>query len=217
MSTETVEFDGRKISVEDYQQKLDNAIKPEGKKLHEYTKLSCAECYQGALDDDIRPIEKSADEARETKIQALKYLLCMTSAGIIEALSYAILLKILPIPRTDTMHFLDPEPLLKYIFVAECISLALSIVWNFTLNRKFTFKSAKNVPIAMALAFLFYVPFFPFAAWYVPKLSRIMTAAVGLELALTIAKGTKMILNGVLEFLWQKFVIYRNDTNTAEK
>ena len=145
--------------------------------------------------------------------QAVKYFLCMCSAGLIEMITYFIFLKVLPIDPKATIHFLDPVPLSKLVFVSECLSLGLSIIWNFTFNRKFTFKSAKNVPVAMALAFLFYVPFFPFAAWYVPKLTRAWASLGGFGEFL--AKGTKMILNGVLEFCWQKFVIYRKSANTA--
>lgn len=146
--------------------------------------------------------------------QAVKYFLCMCSAGLIEMITYYIFLAVLPIDPKATIYFLDPVPLSKLVFVSECLSLGLSIIWNFTFNRKFTFKSAKNVPVAMALAFLFYVPFFPFAAWYVPKLTRALASLGGFGGFL--AKGTKMILNGVLEFCWQKFVIYRKSANTAE-
>lgn len=65
----------------------------------------------------------------------------------------------------------------------------------------------------MALAFLFYVPFYPFQTWYVHTVS---TALGGKEWASLIAEATVMLINGVLEFCWQKFVIYRKSANTAE-
>ena len=94
-------------------------------------------------------------------------------------------------------------------FVATAIALFLSIVWNFTINRKFTFKSAGNVPRAMTLAFLFYVPFFPFKLWF----NSYMPTHLGIP-ALVVEIIT-MLLNGVLEFCWQKFVIYRKEQDTA--
>lgn len=143
---------------------------------------------------------KASLNKRETAIQAIKYACFTASAGVIEFLSYLLFVNVLPIDENATMMFLDPNPLSTLIFVSEVISLALSILWNFTFNRKFTFKSASNMPRAMGLAFLFYVPFFPFAAWYVPRLEPY----IGI-----FAKISKMLLNAVCEFCWQKFVIYK--------
>ncbi|MEG1791902.1 MAG: hypothetical protein RR033_06770 [Clostridia bacterium] len=196
-----------------YQTSLDNSLKLASlaESVVSYVKVdlkkvaSTAE-YQEGLDNNLKLVATPADAAHETKVQAFKYFCCMCSAGVIEFITYLIFVAVLPIDPNKMIHFLDPKPLSLLIFVSEIISLALSIVWNFTFNRKFTFKSAKSVPKAMAMAFLFYVPFFPFAAWYVPRLA----VYIGI-----FAKLSKMILNGVLEFLWQKFVIYRHDTNTA--
>ena len=76
--------------------------------------------------------------------QAVKFTLFSVSAGIIQIGSFALL-----------------EIFIKSYWVAYLVSLVLSIVWNFTLNRKFTFKSAANIPIAMAKVLGFYAVFTP--------------------------------------------------------
>lgn len=153
---------------------------------------------------------KAMNEKNGTKWQAFKYLLCTASAGIIQFVSFTIMTYAFAKLDWGTINFITPMP--KTTFVATTVALCLSVLWNFTLNRKFTFKSAKNVPVAMALAFLFYVPFYPFQTWYVHVVSE---AIGGQEWAKLIAEATVMLINGVLEFCWQKFVIYRKSANTA--
>ncbi len=154
---------------------------------------------------------KAMDKKNSTKWQAVKYFFCTASAGLIQIISFTILQAV--IPEFGTMHFLV-EDMSKATFTATTVALGLSILWNFTLNRKFTFKSAKNVPLAMALAFLFYVPFYPFQTWYV---HTIKVALGNTDAAGFLAEATVMLINGILEFCWQKFVIYRKSTNTAVK
>ncbi|MDD7245351.1 MAG: GtrA family protein [Eubacteriales bacterium] len=153
---------------------------------------------------------KAMNEKNGTKWQAFKYLLCTASAGIIQFVSFTIMTYAFAKLDWGTINFITPMP--KTTFVATTVALCLSVLWNFTLNRKFTFKSAKNVPVAMALAFLFYVPFYPFQTWYVHVVSE---AIGGQEWSKLIAEATVMLINGVLEFCWQKFVIYRKSANTA--
>ncbi len=163
---------------------------------------------------------------RKTLRQAIKYALCTASAGLIEFVSFTILMAVLPIDHSHQTNFITQVSTLT--FVSTCISLALSIVWNFTINRKFTFKSAGNVPRAMFLAFLFYVPFFPFKLWfngYMPGyLVAGAAASAGVSIAAYLAtheivtlgvEVITMLLNGVLEFIWQKFVIYRKEEDSA--
>ena len=100
---------------------------------------------------------------------------------------------------------------LKTTFIATTVALVLSILWNFTLNRKFTFKAANNLPLAMVLAFCFYIPFYPFQTWYVGTIEQELfkyTATDAVWPGL-IAEGTVMIINFCLEFLCHKFVVFR--------
>ena len=128
--------------------------------------------------------------------QMLKFTLFSISAGIIQVVSFTIL---------ETVFHLPYWP--SYL-----ISLILSVVWNFTFNRRYTFRSDANVPRSMALVALFYVVFTP-----VTTIGGNALTKAGwndfIVLALT------MILNFVLEYLYQRFVVYRGkiDTNDLAK
>ena len=80
--------------------------------------------------------------------QAAKFTLFSISAGIVQIGSFALL-----------------EIFIKTYWIPYLISLVLSILWNFTLNRRYTFKSAANVPVAMAKVFGFYLVFTPLSTY----------------------------------------------------
>ncbi len=148
--------------------------------------------------------------------RAVKFTLFSISAGVIQLVS-SLLLKLLILD-----YVIDPDAQIIFItqqpantFIADTVGLALSVLWNFTFNRKFTFKAASNVPLAMLLAFLFYVPFFPFQTWYVPMVEHNLTN-LG-KWGYIIGLGTCMIINFVLEFLWQQFVVFRGKVDTNER
>ncbi len=149
-------------------------------------------------------------------MRTIKFTLFSISAGVIQIVS-SFLLKLLIldklIPSDATIRFITEQPL--ETFIAETVGLALSIIWNFTFNRKFTFKAANNVPIAMLLAFAFYVPFYPFQTWYIATVEKSLIH-IG-DWGFVIAQVTVMVINFVLEYLWQTFVVFRKsiDTNTA--
>ena len=125
--------------------------------------------------------------------QVVKFTLFSISAGVIQLGSFALL-----------------EIFIKTYWIAYLISLLLSILWNFTMNRKFTFKSATNVPIAMAKVLGFYLVFTPLSTW-LGNLAEENGVNDFLILAIT------MISNFVLEYLFCKFVVYRGNENTLEK
>ena len=127
-------------------------------------------------------------------IQMVKFTLFSISAGIIQVVSFTLMNELLTIPY----------------WPAYLVSLILSIVWNFTFNRRYTFKSAANVPIAMAKLFGFYVVFTPLST-YLGHLADI--AGINEYIILIVT----MLFNFVLEFLFSKFVIYKNQENTLSK
>ncbi len=137
--------------------------------------------------------EKTSKE-KENIVHFLKFTMFSISAGIIELGSFALL---------DIITGWSYWP--KYL-----IALTLSVLWNFTLNRKFTFKSAANVPIAMTKVFIFYLVFTPLSTWGGHALESIGWHEYVI-LALT------MITNFVTEFIYTKFFVYRNQINTAVK
>jgi putative flippase GtrA len=90
------------------------------------------------------------------------------------------------------------------------ISLTLSVLWNFTLNRKFTFQSAANVPVAMLKILGYYLVFAPVST----ILGNFL--AEGLLWNEYLVEFLMMLLNFVTEFLFQRFFVFGKslDTNT---
>ena len=130
---------------------------------------------------------------KESAFQVIKFALFSASAGIIQAVSFAIF-----------------HEVFGWIYWPSYLTaLVLSIVWNFTLNRQYTFKSAVNVPIAMLKLFGFYAVFTPVSTY----LGQLASAKVNEYIVLAVTMASNLIL----EFLFCKFVIYRNQENTLEK
>lgn len=131
---------------------------------------------------------------RQNFLQGLKYLLFSASAGIIQAASFTLL--------NETIRW-DYWP--SYL-----IALTLSVVYNFTVNRKFTFKSAKNVPYAMMQIFVYYLVFTPLSTWWGEALTR-----AGWNEYIVLF-GT-MVINLITEFSVYRFIVFRKDMYTNEK
>lgn len=94
------------------------------------------------------------------------------------------------------------------------IALLLSVIWNFTFNRKFTFKSANNVPVAMLKVLAFYCVFTPIST----ILGNYFTSKFADVSAINyIVLGCTMACNMTTEFLYDKFVVFRGSENTAVK
>lgn len=90
------------------------------------------------------------------------------------------------------------------------ISLILSILWNFTFNRRFTFKSNANITRAMLLVFAFYFVFTPLTTWMGDWLAEDVQWNEYLVTAIN------MLLNLSLEYLYQRFVVYRNKIDNRQ-
>lgn len=136
-------------------------------------------------------------EKKRELIRTVKFVLFSTSAGIIQILSFALL-----------------NELMSWSYwPSYLISLTLSVLWNFTLNRRFTFQSASNVPIAMAQTAGFYLVFTP--------ASTVLGNFLAEDLLWNeyLVTGLNMLANFVLEYLFQRFVVFRNsiDTNDIAK
>ena len=91
------------------------------------------------------------------------------------------------------------------------IALVASVVWNFTLNRKFTFKSAANVPVAMLKVLAYYAVFTPLSTLLGHWLADVL---LGNEYIVTILN---MLLNFSTEFLYQRFVVFGKSIDSAKK
>ena len=128
-------------------------------------------------------------------IRTVKFTLFSISAGIIEIVLFTLLDKF-----TGWTYW----P--KYL-----IALIASVIWNFTLNREYTFKSANNVPIAMIKVAIFYAIFTP------------VSTIVGNYLAENLGWNDilvtllNMLFNFVLEYLYDKYVVFRGSIDTKTK
>lgn len=178
---------------------------------------TAAQAQKGILyETSLKQAEKNAKkEKRKGVLQFIKYAFCAASAGIIQIVLFSILQAVIP-SNGKTIHFIV-EDMDLVTFISTTVALCASILWNFTFNRKFTFKDAGNVPKAMLLAFLFYVPFYPFQTWYVHTIKSLLVDAIGVDGAGIIAEGTVMIINFALEFMWQKFVVFRKRKEKKEE
>ncbi|MBQ7389728.1 MAG: GtrA family protein [Clostridia bacterium] len=127
-------------------------------------------------------------------IRTVKFTLFSISAGIIQVLLFTLLNELLHVDY----------------WVSYLTSLVASILWNFTINRKITFKSSNNVKLSMLLVFLFYLVFTPVST-VLGNIAEEHGVNEYIVLALT------MISNFVLEYIYTRYVVYRNSCDTAVK
>lgn len=133
-------------------------------------------------------------DRKKELLRSAKFVLFSASAGIIQLGSFTLLFELLHLSE----------------WLSYLISLVLSVVWNFTLNRRFTFHSANNVPVAMLKVAAFYAVFTPAST----ALEAWLTGSLGWNGYLVTA--INMILNFVLEFLYDRFVVFRNSIDTRQ-
>ena len=134
------------------------------------------------------------DNRKKELIRAVKFTLFSISAGIVQVLSFTLMNEIFAWSYR----------------VCYFTALVLSVLWNFTLNRNITFRSASNVPIAMLKVAGFYLVFTPLSTWAGGALTELGWNEY-LVLALT------MITNFVTEFLFDRFVVFGDSIDTAVK
>ena len=134
--------------------------------------------------------------AKTELLRSIKFVLFSISAGLIQVGSFALLNELL------SLHY----------WVAYLISLVLSVLWNFTLNRKFTFKSAANVPIAMLKVAGFYLVFTPLSTWWTAVLTE---SAYGIEWNEYLVLAITMLTNFVTEYLFDRFFVFGKSLDTA--
>ncbi len=128
-------------------------------------------------------------------LRTIKFTLISISAGVIQIGSFALLNEATAMPY----------------WPCYLISLVLSVLWNFTLNRKYTFKSAANIPAAMLKVFAYYCVFTPLSTIGGNYLAE------GLKWNSYIVEILCMLTNFVTEFLFQRFVVYRGSIDTNAK
>ena len=127
--------------------------------------------------------------------RSLKFFLFSMSAAVVELSSFAL---------CDRVFHMAP-------WVSQLISQILSVLWNFTINRRYTFQSAGNVPVAMVKVALFYVVFTPVSTWGTQQLTEVWLWNGYL------VKGMVMATNLVLEFLYQRYYVFKNTLDTNDR
>lgn len=128
---------------------------------------------------------------RQNAVQFLKFTLFSISAGAVQAISFTLLNELTRFPY----------------WPSYLIALILSVLYNFTVNRRYTFKSVANIPVAMLKITAYYCVFTPLSTWWGDYLTnRAWNDYVVL--------GGTMLINFITEFLFCRFVVYRNSINT---
>ena len=125
-------------------------------------------------------------------LRTIKFTLFSISAGLIEI---------------GLFTLLDNVTNWSY-WVCYLIALVASVIWNFTLNREYTFKSTANVPVAMAKVFVFYLIFTPTST----ILGNYLAEDLGWNN--TLVTLLNMLANFILEYLYDKFIVFRGTIDT---
>ncbi len=128
-------------------------------------------------------------------LRFLKFTFFSISAGLIEMGSFALLSEL-----TDWSYW-----------PCYLLALILSVVWNFTLNRRFTFHSAANVPVAMLKVLAYYAVFTPLST----LLGDYLAGTLGWNEYLVTALN--MLLNFSTEFFYQRFFVFGKSTDNGKK
>ena len=137
-------------------------------------------------------MNRRPSSGRREWLRVVKFTFFSISAGLIEIASFALLNELLHLPY----------------WLSYLVALVLSVLWNFTLNRRFTFQSAANVPVAMLKVAAYYAVFTPLSTglehWY--------TATLGWNEY--VATAANMLLNFATEFLYQRFFVFGKSIDT---
>ena len=140
--------------------------------------------------EQVKPAKLSG---RQTAWQFIKFTLFSISAGLIQAGAFALLNELTGLPY----------------WPSYLIALVLSVIWNLTFNRRFTFRSSVNMSKAMALVLAYYAVFTPLSTWWGDALT-----GIGWNEYLVL--GGTMVINFVTEYLFQSLVVFRGPMNTND-
>lgn len=124
--------------------------------------------------------------------RSVKFLMFSVSAGIIQLGAFALFNEVLHWPY----------------WASYLLALVLSVLWSFTFNRRYTFRSTERIGRAMTLVFLYYLVFTPCSTLLEHELAGVLGWN---EYLVT---GINMLLNFVTEFLFQRFVVYGKSLDT---
>lgn len=142
------------------------------------------------MEEKEQPQEEVKPSKKQQFIQFIKFTLFSASAGAIQLLSTTIL-------HQWTGWLLD------YYWLAYIIGLTLSVIWNFTFNRKFTFKAANNVPLAMTLVIIYNCIIVVPLALGGDALVKLWGEQWGI-----LVTAISLLINFITEFFWDKYIVF---------
>ena len=123
-------------------------------------------------------------------LQFLQFVVVSLGAGVIEYATFALMTWIVPDNKT-------------MLVAAEVTSVVLSCLFNFTVNRKYTFHSSSNIPLGMLLYGVYYAFLAtPAGVWFLLFLTQ-----GGMHELL--AKAVKMLVNFIFDYLFCKFILFQ--------
>lgn len=128
-------------------------------------------------------------------VRAIKFALFSVSAGIIEIGTFTLL------DGVTEWHY----------WVKYLIALTLSVLWNFTLNRRYTFRSSGSIPVTMSKIACFYAVFTPVSTIF----GNYLAETVGWNDILV--TGLNMALNLVTEYFYDRFFVFGKTLDTLDK
>jgi putative flippase GtrA len=174
---------------------MEHESKSADKVLTLFQKMKIRSEKKRALEDaETDPKKIKRIKAKRETLQAIKYFIVAGSAGAIQVGTYALF--------HDAMKWVP--------WLAHLVSLILSVLWNFTLNRKYTFKSAGNVPKAMLKVALYYVVFTPLSMFWTGALTTGIWGVEGMGIHAWVVEVPTLLINGITEYLYQKFFVFND-------
>ncbi len=138
------------------------------------------------------------NDKKKEIIRFVKFGLFSISAGLIETAVY---------------YLLGLVPALGY-WACYLPALVASVLWNFTLNRRFTFNSSANIPLAMLKTFAYYVVFTPLSTILGNWLVEVRFAAS--PYADDVVYFATLLINFITEFLYQRYYVYKGRTDNRK-
>lgn len=125
-----------------------------------------------------------------------KFLLFSVGAAALQIGSFTLL--------EEVLHFAH--------WLSYLLSLMLTIIWMFILNRKFTFHSDGNIPVAMLKTLAYYAVFTPLSTWWTAVLTG---PNVGWNEYLVLA--VTMVINCSSEYIFDRLVVFGDSLDTTVK
>ena len=136
-------------------------------------------------------MQKTRSKLNSEFMRFVKFGLFSISAGLIE---------------TVIFYLLGLVPFFGY-WVCYLPALVASVIWNFTLNRQFTFHSAASIPAAMLKVVAYYAVFTPLSTILGDWLVEVKFASW--PASYHIVYFCTLLANFITEFLYQRYYVFR--------